>query len=50
MNGLLIVLVVCGLVAVTGGVGWIYPPAGAITAGLLMLGTAYVIRYLRARQ
>ena len=50
MNGLLAALVVVGLVAVAAGVGWIYPPAGVITAGGLMLTAAYVVAYMRARK
>ena len=45
-----LLLAVLGAVAVAAGVGWIYPPAGLIAAGVELLVAAYVIRYLEARR
>jgi hypothetical protein len=47
---LLIVLVVLGGLGIVGGVGWIYPPAGVITAGVMLLTGAYMAAYFRARK
>lgn len=47
---LLIMLVILGGLCIAGGAGWIYPPAGAITAGVLLLAVAYVYGYLKARK
>ena len=45
-----LLLAVLGALAVAAGVGWIYPPAGLIAAGVELLAAAYVIRYLEARR
>lgn len=47
---LLIVLVILGGLGIAGGVGWIYPPAGVITAGVMMLAGAYLTAYFKARK
>ncbi|WP_158303272.1 hypothetical protein [Prauserella endophytica] len=36
MNKAAVSLLVSSLLLIPSGVGWIYPPAGVITAGLLM--------------
>lgn len=37
-----------GAAAIAVGIGWIYPPAGVIAAGLQALAGAYVIAYFGA--
>ena len=44
------VLAVVGVVAVAVGAWMACPPAGVITAGVELLGAAYVIGYLGARR
>jgi len=44
------VLAALGAVAVAVGVGMYSRPAGVITAGLLLIGAAYVVGYLEARR
>lgn len=43
-------LTAAGAAAVAAGVGWIYPPAGAITAGLELLGAGYLTAYFAAKR
>lgn len=45
----LVALAVVSAAAVAAGIGWIYPPAGLIAAGVLGLAGAYVGAYLLAR-
>ena len=47
---LAVVLAVAGVLTVAGGVAWIYPPAGLVVAGVLLLAAAYVVGYLEARR
>ena len=43
------VIAVLGLAAIAGGIGWIYPPAGVIVAGLGALGCALLGALTRRR-
>lgn len=45
-----VLLAILGVVLVAGGVAWVYPPAGAIVGGVLLLGGAYVVGYVEARR
>jgi hypothetical protein len=39
-----------GAVTIAAGVGWIYPPAGLIAAGIELVVAGYVTAYLGARR
>jgi hypothetical protein len=43
-----LLLAILGAIAIAGGAGLIYVPAGVIVAGVELLAGAYVIRYLEA--
>jgi len=45
-----VLLAVLGVLSLVAGVAWIYPPAGAVTGGVALLGAAYVVGYLEARR
>lgn len=40
-----VILAALGGAAVAVGIGWIYPPAGVIAAGVLAISAAYLIAY-----
>ena len=42
-------LVVLGGLGVVGGVGWIYPPAGVILAGVLLMGLGILLDMANSR-
>lgn len=44
------VLAVVGAVLLAVGVGLIFVPAGVVTAGVVFLAAAYVVRYLEANE
>ena len=45
-----VILAVLGAAAIAAGVALIYPPAGAIAAGVELIGAGYVVGYLGARR
>lgn len=45
-----VVLVALGAVLVVVGIGAVYVPAGIVSAGLELVGAAYLIAYLEARR
>lgn len=43
-------LTIFGLIAIAGGITWIYPPAGLIAAGLSCVGVGLGLQLLAARK
>lgn len=43
-------LAALGALVIAAGVGWIYPPAGVIAAGVELVAAGYVTAYLAARR
>ena len=46
---LTLLLVVAGVVCLVVGAAMVYPAAGVLMAGVLALGAAYVVRYVKVR-
>lgn len=43
-------LTIFGLIAITGGVAWIYPPAGVIVAGIACVGIGLGLQLIGNRK